>query len=503
MNLLVVAAGVLVAAVAAVRWLRVAQREHYIPGSASRFALRWWGCGWANRLLAALALAAAAASAVWAPAGLAAALLAAAGPLGLGLRGRTAPLRWTARLRRLAAASAVLSGLAVAAAALAGAGPTAAALLALAVPLLVDLGAAAAAPLERRLSRRYVERAAERVRRLAPTVVAVTGSYGKTTTKEYVRHLLAPSRNVVASPASFNNALGLARTVNDHLDPGVQVLVAEMGTYGPGEIAALTRWLPPKVSVITALGPVHLERFGSLEAIATAKAEIVDGAEVVVVNGDEPRIEAAVRRVAPSVRLIRCSELDPQAEVYVEAGEEGARLLLRGEPVGTLAADVFPMNAACAVGVAAALGVPTAALAGPLASLPTPAHRRQLATAPSGVVVIDDTYNSNPRGAEAAVELLARCGRNGARRAVVTPGMVELGRRQHPENVAFARKAAATATDVVIVGRTNRRALLQGVGDAAAVTLVRTREEGVGWVRAHLHTDDAVLYENDLPDHYP
>jgi UDP-N-acetylmuramoyl-tripeptide--D-alanyl-D-alanine ligase len=86
---------------------------------------------------------------------------------------------------------------------------------------------------------------------------------------------------------------------------------------------------------------------------------------------------------------------------------------------------------------------------------------------------------------------------------VVTPGMVELGNRQYVENVMFAKKAAAVATDVIIVGRTNRRALLAGVGDEAAVTLVGSTEEGVGWIRANLRAGDAVLYENDLPDHYP
>jgi UDP-N-acetylmuramoyl-tripeptide--D-alanyl-D-alanine ligase len=124
-------------------------------------------------------------------------------------------------------------------------------------------------------------------------------------------------------------------------------------------------------------------------------------------------------------------------------------------------------------------------------------------TAASGVTVIDDTFNANPAGAAAALSLLARHGAGG-RRVVVTPGMVELGGDQDRENEAFARAAAAVATDVLIVQRTNRAPLQRGAaGGAASVMLVDTREDAVAWVREHLGPGDAVLYENDLPDHFP
>ncbi|MGH9153676.1 MAG: glutamate ligase domain-containing protein, partial [Acidimicrobiales bacterium] len=115
-----------------------------------------------------------------------------------------------------------------------------------------------------------------------------------------------------------------------------------------------------------------------------------------------------------------------------------------------------------------------------------------------------DTYNANPAGAAAALEALARHGSAGRRRVVVTPGMVELGPRQHEENARFAAAAAAVATHLVVVGHTNRRALLEGAaGGGARVVPVETRDQAVAWVRGHVGEGDAVLYENDLPDHYP
>src|SRR5437870_3647177 len=135
-------------------------------------------------------------------------------------------------------------------------------------------------------------------RPVKPAVVAVTGSYGKTSTKGYIAHLVGSSRALVASPRSFNNRAGLARAVNEQLAPGTEVFVAEMGAYGPGEIAELCYWVRPRIGVITAIGPVHLERFGSEERIVEAKAEIFTGVETAVLNVDDDRLEDVARQIA-------------------------------------------------------------------------------------------------------------------------------------------------------------------------------------------------------------
>jgi len=490
------------AAAAALRWLRVGQREHYIPWSVSRFEWRWLRCSAANLALG-LATAGVVVAALWWPyASLPGAVGLVAWPLGLGLRGRTARLAWTPRLRRLAGAAALPLAAAAGVGFALGSFIAGAMVAALAVPQAVDLALAAAAPLEGRLSRAFVERAARRLRAAAPVVVAITGSYGKTSTKEYARHLIAGTRHAVASPASFNNRLGLARAINEGLDPGVQVFIAEMGTYGPGEIADLCRWIPPDISVITAVGPVHLERFGSVEAIARAKAEILAGARTVVANWDDPRVRAAVEG-RPGVRLVRCSAASADAEVTVLAEGDALVVRLEGEEVGRLApGDVFPMNVACAVGIAHALEVPPDRIGERLGGLPRPQHRGVAGSTEAGVMVIDDTYNSNPAGARAAVERLAAA--VPGRTVLVTPGMVELGRRQAEENRALAAFAAARLSDFLVVGRINRRALLAGArGGAARTRTAVHRPEAVSWVAANLGEGDGVLYENDLPDHYP
>jgi len=495
---LVVSAAAGAFGLAALRWLRVAQREHYLAGAAGRFAARWWRLP-RNLPLSVTLVAATLAAFRWPAAGLLTAAMVAVGPLGLSWRGRTSQLAWTMRMRRLAGVVGFL-GLASLVWSLAAGSVVPALAAALGVPWLVDVGLFFLGPIEVRLGRHWVVEAQNRLADSGARVVAITGSYGKTTTKSYLVHLLSAVCRVAASPASFNNRMGLARAINENVTSGTEVFVAEMGTYGPGEIANLCRFVPPVVAAITAIGPVHLERFGSLEAIVAAKAEILAGASVAVLNVDHAALAELAERESTRRRVIRCSSADPRAEVFVEAGS--GQVWVEGRLIGSAPAGrAAAVNTAVAVGAAIGLGFEPARLAGRLADLAVPPHRANAVMGQGGLQIIDDTFNSNPAGAAAALENLGALAGDG-RKVVVTPGMVELGRRQAAENAAFAASALAVADQLVVVGETNRAALLKGAGSGAVVTLP-DRQAAVDWVRANLGAGDSVLYENDLPDHYP
>ena len=491
--------------IAGLRWLRVAQREHYLPGAATRFAGRWWILG-PNAVLGFGILVAVAGSLAAPLPAVIAAIGVAVGPFGLGIHGRTSALAWTRRMRTLAGMWLALE-LAVIGLGLAlGNGPAGAALAAAAVPLLVDVALAITAPIERRLGQRFVDQAAGKLRSVRPTVVAITGSYGKTSTKGYVAHLLEGSRTVSATPKSFNNRAGLARAVNEHLPLGTDVFIAEMGTYGPGEIRDLCSWVPPDIAVITSIGPVHLERMGSEENITIAKAEITERAATVVLNVDSPHLARLADRLAATKKVVRVSATDPAADVAVVPTEDGGLRVLRGgtELAAGLRVDAPPTNIACAVAVALELGVDPGDVAARLPGLPTAEHRLTTITSGSGVTILDDTYNANPAGAARALEALAKVATSGRRTVLVTPGMVELGSRQADENARLAEAAGRIVTDLIVVGQTNRAALLDGATRAGIETVtVDTRDAAVEWVRQHLSAGDAVLYENDLPDHFP
>lgn len=466
----------------------MAQREHYLAGEVSRFCWRWWRSAPINWLIGGLAFVALILTGVDARWGFVVAAALVVGPVGLAINGVTSPLAWTPRLRRVA----IVVGSVLLAPTVLGAYWDISLLIVapvFAIPLVVDGALRALAPYERSQGKEWVDRAAAKLAAIGPEVVAITGSYGKTTTKNYVAHLLAGTRRVVASPASFNNRMGLARAINENLTPGTEVFVAEMGTYGYGEIAELCEWIPPKVAAMVAIGPVHLERFRSLDHIARAKSEILDKAEVGVICVDYAELRQVSDERRTVMKIIDVSAVDG--------------VVIDGDVITEVPHGVFGANLAVALGICCALGVDLTDVMPRVGDLPTAEHRQSVLTAAGGFTIIDDTFNSNPDGARSALGALASVAGQGAT-AVITPGMVELGEMQEKENEIFAAEAAGQVDHLVIVGRTNRRSLLRGSSNGrASVTVVASREEAVAWATENLGPGDSVLYENDLPDHYP
>lgn len=489
-----------ITAAAAPRWLRVAQREHYLPGSVT-----WTDQLWFTRSRWSTAL--------WLPVlalfflgmivspwfYIGAAALAQVTPFGLPYKGRTAKLAWTPRLRRLCIALAILIF------AIGLWSPALAAVTSIFLTALIDAALLMVRPVEKRLAAVFLEKAQARIAKIRPTLIAITGSYGKTTTKNYLAHLLSTTHTVLASPASFNNAMGLSRAVNEGLVPGTEVFVAEMGTYGKGEIRRLCEVFPPDIAVITAIGEVHLQRMKTRAGVLEAKSEITLTARTVVLNVDDDLLVGlATSLTQQGKQVICCSITDQSADVAIVEG----RLFVKGKPLGAAALpeSVHPLNAACAMGAALALGDDPALLRPRLASLPTVAHRLEPISTPDGSWVLDDTYNSNPAGAAEAVRrarILAE--RTGGRFHVVTPGMVELGAVQTKRNEELgALISESGAATLVVVGRTNGAALDRGArGGLTEIVRVDTRELGVALVQQRAAPGDVVLFENDLPDHYP
>lgn len=514
--------GVLALAVAfgaqMLRWLRVLQREHYEARSMSRFLGRWSSPQVASAkslertkgrrpiTLSHVLMLALVVSLFLRVVALIAAVTVLYGlwcPQGLSIKGRTSTLQWTRRLKTTAAVATMVAVV------IAGLGAFSiqpwlgAVAMVWAVPVLLDVTTRLLAPYERRNALRFVEQAERRLGRVQPRVVAITGSYGKTSTKNHLNDLIGADGGVVASPRSFNNRAGLSRAINENLADGTRVFVAEMGTYGPGEIRDLSSWCVPEIAVITAIGPVHLERMKTLEVIEQAKFEVTENASTVVVNIDDLRLARWPERLlfeGKRVRTAGSKDDGASTRVIVEGGRWSIRV--DGEDLGSIPAilGVQPTNMACALAAALELGVPTSELVQRAKNVTPVANRLNIVTAPSGVVVIDDTFNANPTSADAALKIISSLGLSG-RRVVVTPGLIELGRDQYRENLDLGRKVAAQGAELVVVGRTNVRSLQ--VGYQNSVRRFDVREQAVAWVRSSLVPGDGVLYLNDLPDHYP
>ena len=276
-----------------------------------------------------------------------------------------------------------------------------------------------------------------------PTVIGVTGSIGKTTTKEFIASLLSVRFKVLKSEGNFNNLLGLTLSLLK-LQPGQQAAVLEMGTSAPGEIRTLTRIAPPDIAVITNINPVHLEFFHSLEAIASAKKEILEGAKkdaTAVLNGDDP----LVQKIGRDWRGRRLTfGFSPACDIRASAirtlGTDGMTFEIRLE--GRAQRVHFPFfyeeylsNLLAAVGVSHALSLPFEEMVGQIPRLTPFSGRGGLIQLGRGLRLIDDSYNSNPKALEAALKGLASL--PAKRRIAVLGDMLELG----PAETEFHRRA--------------------------------------------------------------
>ncbi len=381
-------------------------------------------------------------------------------------------------------------------------------------PWVICAANRALAPVQRRINARFESAAREKLARVAPRVIGITGSYGKTTTKVCVGAVLGEAMATLITPASFNSYLGVIRTINEHLTDRHRAFVVEMGMYRAGDIAELCELVRPGIGVLTAIGPVHLERMGTIEAIADAKAELAlalppDGH--LVTNGDDPRCLQVAGRV--SVDTILFGLENPDADVRAESieiadGQTRFELVIgerRIEARARLLGRHNVSNLLAAAAVGHLCGMTIEQIARGLSQVRPPEHR--LAPIPNpgaGIVVIDDAYNSNPAGAEAALEVLRE--HPAQRRILVTPGMVELGARESELNERFGRQAAAACDRVILVGPERTRPIAAGLShegfDPEAITVVRDIGAATEVLRGLTRAGDVILFENDLPDMY-
>jgi UDP-N-acetylmuramoyl-tripeptide--D-alanyl-D-alanine ligase len=341
-------------------------------------------------------------------------------------------------------------------------------------------------------------------------VVALTGSQGKTSTKDVLAQVLADAGRTVATFGSFNNELGLPLTAL-RADPGTQFLVLEMGARHVGDLRESCAVAPPHVGLVLNVGKAHVGEFGSQAAIAQAKGEIVEALPddgVAVLNADDPLVSAMAARTRARVTTfgsaadadvrydgVRLDELGrPSFDLVTAGAREHVTLGLIGEHHAS--------NAAAVAAVALALDVPLSRVATSLATATaTSPARMQLAERPDGVTVLNDAYNANPDSMRAALKALVAIGRArpGARTVAVLGEMLELGESSRDEHDAVGRLAVRLDVhQLLVVGEGAKPihlgACLEGSwgGESA---FVPDPDAALAWLREHLAPGDVVLFK--------
>ncbi|MBJ7341753.1 UDP-N-acetylmuramoyl-tripeptide--D-alanyl-D-alanine ligase [Mycolicibacterium sp.] len=342
-------------------------------------------------------------------------------------------------------------------------------------------------------------------------IVGVTGSSGKTSTKDLLAAVLAPLGEVVAPPGSFNNELGHPWTVL-RATPATDYLILEMSARHPGNIAALARIAPPSIAVVLNVGTAHLGEFGSREAIAATKAELpqaVPSSGVVILNADDSVVAAMAEKT--DARVVRVGR-SPAADVWADGVSldelARARFTLHtahAQADVTLAVhgDHQVSNSLCAAAVALECGATLEQVADALAAAgPVSRHRMQVATRADGVTVINDAYNANPDSMRAGLKALAWMAKSGPDRRrswAVLGEMAELGDDAIAEHDSIGRLAVRLDVSRLVVVGTGRSmsamhhgAVMEGSWGSESV-MVDDAESALELLRDELLPGDVVL----------
>lgn len=379
-------------------------------------------------------------------------------------------------------------------------------------------------PVEAAYRRAYIRQARAIMERINPTVIGITGSYGKTTTKTFIAELLNARYRAYATPKSFNTMMGITRAINNDLadNYAIDYFIVEMGAYFPGEIRRIAGLTPPRIGVEIEVGPQHLERFKTLERTAIAKYEVIEALPpdgTGIFNWDNPYVREMCEKGYPATRVAVSRIVDPQAAppdvrfVATDESEDLNGLAFTVHDTHTQQSEAFAVpiyglhnitNLLLAVAVCHHEGMSLRELAARARTLKPAESRLVRQTTAQGITILNDAYSANPVGSRSALHTLAL--HNTGRRVLITPGMIELGTMQDSENHALGVAAAAAATDILLVGPEQTRAIAEGVRttafDAARLHIFDTLTDAIAWTRTELTTGDTVLYLNDLPDTY-
>lgn len=370
-------------------------------------------------------------------------------------------------------------------------------------------------PVEKVINQKYWNEAASILRSMPNlTVVGITGSYGKTSTKHYLNRILSEQFDVLMTPGSFNTPMGVIRTVREMMKPYDTVFICEMGAKQKGDIKEICDLVHPHIGIVTAVGPMHLESFKTMENVQATKFELIDALPsdgFAVINND---FEYCALRPVGNVKAVRYCVGDKEAAHCQYVAENikysplGTSFTLKG-PDGLIMELTTRLVGACnisnlvaAVIVALRMGMSHELIKRGVAAIEQVEHRLSIKQTPGGVTIIDDAFNSNPSGSKMALEVLS--GFREGKRIVVTPGMIELGDRQAELNETLGEEIAKSVDIAIVVGQYNRDAIVKGIrkGNFNDDNLyeVSSFNEAQQVLSGILKSGDTVLYENDLPD---
>ena len=376
--------------------------------------------------------------------------------------------------------------------------------------LLIYIMAVITSPIEELIKKKYENEARKILRENNRVMkIGITGSYGKTSTKNIVYDIISENKFTLITPASYNTPMGITRTIREMLKPIHEVFVCEMGADKVGDITYLMDMVRPQYGVVTSIGPQHLNTFKSMENIINEKMQEIemlpaDGVGFINIDNEyinEYQIKNPVKIVTVGIenenadlkaRNIRYSKDGSSFDVTIDGNDYHFETALLGKHNIT--------NILIGIGIGLNLGIDVENIVKNVKKINQVEHRLQVKKI-NGYTFIDDAFNSNPVGSKMALDVLAMMDNQ---RVIVTPGMIDLGEREDEINKEFGAYMKGKADYVILVGEKQTRMILQGLRESEfeedRIIVVDNVREAFDYVYTHFGFTDTILLENDLPD---
>ncbi len=380
------------------------------------------------------------------------------------------------------------------------------------MPYLLFVAYAINEPMEWFIARHYKLMAVAKLNQYDIIKIGITGSYGKTSVKEILKTLLSQKYRVLATPSSYNTPLGIAITVKQ-LDSTHDVFIAEMGARSKGDIKELAQMVKPQYGVLTGVNNQHLETFTSIEVTKDTKFELFENLPE---NGagffssdNKLSLELMDRFKGKKYLAGISNKNNLVVATDVKTDVRGMEFILNfanGESVkcSTVLLGKHSVSNIClASALAYEIGLTPEEIATGINRIKSVGHRLELVPNNKNIVIIDDSYNSNVDGANAAMEVLDTFS---GRKIVLTPGLVELGKMENIANREFGKTLSEHADVVIIIGRHNAEMLINGLLEGGFnrenIKFAKSLNKGNNLLNEIIKEGDVVLFENDLPDNY-
>jgi len=382
-------------------------------------------------------------------------------------------------------------------------------------PFIVLIAMFINTPIEKCVYFYYKSKAQKKLKMMSQLkIIGITGSYGKTSSKNILSDILNCKYNALPTPKNLNTYNGLIMTVNNYMDKFTDIFIAEMGAYVKGEIAGLCRLVKPKYGILTTIGTAHLESFGSEQNIIDGKFELIESLPedgFAILNGDDPKqvnykLKNKVRTIWIGIdnqeadvvaKNIKCSNKGTSFDVQFKGEKELYHFETK------LLGNHNVYNILDGIACGREFGIEMDDLIHAVKMVQPVEHRLELKKI-GNFYMIDDAYNSNPVGAKKALEVLKTMP---GLKVVVTPGMIELGEKEDEYNKSFGEQISEVADCVILIGEKKTQPIKEGLltkgFDKEQIIVFNDVREAYPFIgELALKEEVYALFENDLPDMY-